>query len=150
MLGVLYHFNHNLVICFFFLLRYLTQCQWFKAYIESELYIIIIAYSKLNIQCVHQIESSVVDGRTRSSEMSTKQKTQHLPLKTGTCKQDKSAVCLGYTYMNYYTFQVEPNLFAPLSFWPRPERDVDLESLDLDPLLYLLQLGDLFLLESPL
>ena len=55
-------------------------------FIDSELHIIIITYSKLNKRRVHPIESSVKAGSTRSGEVGTKPKTQHLPLKTGTRK----------------------------------------------------------------
>ena len=55
-----------------------------KAFIQSDLHIVSIAYSKLNIRRVQPIESPVVDGSTRSSEVGTKPKTRHLPLKTGT------------------------------------------------------------------
>ena len=52
-------------------------------YISLSLHIVnSVIYSKL--RRVHPIESSVMDDTTLSSEVGTKLKTQHLPLKTGT------------------------------------------------------------------
>ena len=47
-----------------------------KAFIQSDLHIVINTNGKLNIQQVQPIESSVVDGSTRSSEVGTKPMTQ--------------------------------------------------------------------------
>ena len=55
----------------------LAQCLWFKAFIQSDLHIVIITNGKLNIPYVQPIESSVKDSSTGSGEVGTKTKTQH-------------------------------------------------------------------------
>ena len=82
---------------YLFLLRFLTQCYWFKTFIESKLHIIFIAYSKLNIRRVHPIESSVVDGSTRSSVVGTKPKTQQ--------------------YSTFRITQIQCPLTGPIDIW---------------------------------